>query len=100
MFIAFAVDYEESDIRNVRAIILGPPDTPYQFGLFEVSYYHVCYGRHSADFGITVHDQVRKRFAKPAANNRRICSKTNQVLSRLPCASPERKGRNHQFRFL
>ncbi|OJJ04371.1 hypothetical protein ASPVEDRAFT_43853 [Aspergillus versicolor CBS 583.65] len=33
--LSFAVDYEESDIRNVRAIILGPPDTPYQFGLFE-----------------------------------------------------------------
>ncbi|KAL2817435.1 ubiquitin-conjugating enzyme/RWD-like protein [Aspergillus cavernicola] len=32
---AFAVDYEESDIRNVRAVILGPPDTPYQFGFYE-----------------------------------------------------------------
>lgn len=75
MFIAFAVDYEESDIRNVRAIILGPPDTPYQFGLFEVNYYYVCYGRYSADLGITVHHQVRKRFAKPAVHIGRICSK-------------------------
>ncbi|KAL4786235.1 ubiquitin-conjugating enzyme/RWD-like protein [Aspergillus varians] len=33
--LSIAVDYDESDIRNVRAIILGPPETPYQFGLFE-----------------------------------------------------------------
>lgn len=101
MFIAFAVDYEESDIRNVRAIILGPPDTPYQFGLFEVSqYYVVWYDRYSADLGITVHYQVRKRFAKSAVNNQRICGRANQILPRLSCASPERKGCNHQFRFL
>ncbi|RDW74555.1 ubiquitin-conjugating enzyme E2 [Aspergillus mulundensis] len=35
--IAIAVDYDEDDMRNVRAIILGPPETPYQFGLFEFS---------------------------------------------------------------
>ncbi|KAL2841922.1 ubiquitin-conjugating enzyme/RWD-like protein [Aspergillus pseudoustus] len=33
--LSIAVDYDESDIRHVRAIILGPPETPYQFGLFE-----------------------------------------------------------------
>ncbi|KAL4927096.1 ubiquitin-conjugating enzyme E2 [Aspergillus undulatus] len=32
---SIAVGYDESDIRNVRAIILGPPETPYQFGFFE-----------------------------------------------------------------
>ncbi|KAL4996778.1 ubiquitin-conjugating enzyme/RWD-like protein [Aspergillus recurvatus] len=35
--LSIAVDYDEKDIRNVRAIILGPPETPYQFGLFEFS---------------------------------------------------------------
>ncbi|KAL4900728.1 hypothetical protein BDW74DRAFT_182561 [Aspergillus multicolor] len=33
--LSIAVDYDEDDMRNVRAIILGPPETPYQFGLFE-----------------------------------------------------------------
>ncbi|KAL4936668.1 hypothetical protein BDV06DRAFT_204530 [Aspergillus oleicola] len=33
--LSIAVDYDESDIRNVRAVILGPPETPYQFGFFE-----------------------------------------------------------------
>ncbi|PYH93939.1 ubiquitin-conjugating enzyme [Aspergillus ellipticus CBS 707.79] len=33
--LSLAVHYEDSDIRNVRAVILGPPDTPYQFGFFE-----------------------------------------------------------------
>ncbi|KAL6234765.1 hypothetical protein BDW75DRAFT_211434 [Aspergillus navahoensis] len=35
--LSIAVDYDEKDIRNVRAIILGPPETPYQFGFFEFS---------------------------------------------------------------
>ncbi|KAL2860925.1 ubiquitin-conjugating enzyme E2 [Aspergillus lucknowensis] len=35
--LSIAVDYDECDIRSVRAIILGPPETPYQFGLFEFS---------------------------------------------------------------
>ncbi|KAL4806325.1 ubiquitin-conjugating enzyme/RWD-like protein [Aspergillus unguis] len=33
--LSIAVTYNESDIRNIRAIILGPPETPYQYGLFE-----------------------------------------------------------------
>lgn len=35
-FTALAVVYKDSDIRNVTAIVLGTPGTPYQFGLFEV----------------------------------------------------------------
>ncbi|KAL4741261.1 ubiquitin-conjugating enzyme/RWD-like protein [Aspergillus similis] len=35
--LSIAVDYDEKDIRNVRAVILGPPETPYQFGFFEFS---------------------------------------------------------------
>jgi ubiquitin-conjugating enzyme E2 Z len=35
-FTALAVAYKDSDIRNVTAIVLGTPGTPYQFGLFEV----------------------------------------------------------------
>ncbi|KAE8144799.1 ubiquitin-conjugating enzyme/RWD-like protein [Aspergillus avenaceus] len=35
--LSLAVDYDETDIRNVHALILGPPETPYQFGFFEFS---------------------------------------------------------------
>ena len=35
-FVALAVGYQESNIRNVKALIIGPPDSPYEFGFFEV----------------------------------------------------------------
>jgi ubiquitin-conjugating enzyme E2 Z len=34
--LSLAVAYKDSDIRNVTAIVLGTPGTPYQFGFFEV----------------------------------------------------------------
>ena len=33
--IALAVACEDEDVRNVKALIIGPPDTPYQYGFFE-----------------------------------------------------------------
>lgn len=36
-FPAIAVACKDIDVRNVRAIILGPHETPYEFGFFEVS---------------------------------------------------------------
>ncbi|CAZ79921.1 unnamed protein product [Tuber melanosporum] len=33
--LSIAVACRESDVRNVKATILGPPDTPYEFGFFE-----------------------------------------------------------------
>jgi hypothetical protein len=35
-FAALAVACRDVDVRNVRAIIIGPPETPYEFGFFEV----------------------------------------------------------------
>ena len=32
---ALAVACEDEDVRNVKALIIGPPDTPYQYGFFE-----------------------------------------------------------------
>ncbi|KAF9882806.1 hypothetical protein FE257_005138 [Aspergillus nanangensis] len=34
---ALAIDFRDDDIRNVRALIMGPPETSYQFGFFEFS---------------------------------------------------------------
>lgn len=34
---ALAVACRDSDVRNVKALIIGPHDTPYEFGFFEVS---------------------------------------------------------------
>lgn len=33
---ALAVACRDVDVRNVKALIVGPPDTPYEFGFFEV----------------------------------------------------------------
>ncbi|OBT44397.1 hypothetical protein VE00_07075 [Pseudogymnoascus sp. WSF 3629] len=33
--LSIGVACRDVDVRNVRAIILGPPDTPYEFGFFE-----------------------------------------------------------------
>ncbi len=33
---ALAVACRDVDVRNVKAIIIGPPETPYEFGFFEV----------------------------------------------------------------
>ena len=33
---AIAVACRDVDVRNVKAMIVGPPDTPYEFGFFDV----------------------------------------------------------------
>jgi ubiquitin-conjugating enzyme E2 Z len=33
--LSLAVACRDIDIRHVRALIIGPPDTPYEFGFFE-----------------------------------------------------------------
>lgn len=33
--LSIAVAYQDRNVRNVRALIIGPPDTPYQYGFFE-----------------------------------------------------------------
>lgn len=33
--LSLAVAYRDSDVRHVRALIIGPPDSPYEFGFFE-----------------------------------------------------------------
>ncbi|EFE43283.1 ubiquitin conjugating enzyme (UbcH), putative [Trichophyton verrucosum HKI 0517] len=33
--LSLAVACQEADIRNVKALIVGPPGTPYEFGFFE-----------------------------------------------------------------
>ncbi|KAI9868873.1 MAG: hypothetical protein M1830_005504 [Pleopsidium flavum] len=33
--ISLAVACKDVDVRNVKALIIGPPDTPYEFGFFE-----------------------------------------------------------------
>ncbi|OAL65816.1 ubiquitin-conjugating enzyme E2Z [Trichophyton rubrum] len=35
--LSLAVACQEADIRNVKALIVGPPGTPYEFGFFEFS---------------------------------------------------------------
>ncbi|KAJ6186769.1 hypothetical protein N7519_008070 [Penicillium mononematosum] len=35
--LAFTVRYEESNIRDIQALIIGPPGTPYELGFYEFS---------------------------------------------------------------
>ncbi|KAF5017627.1 hypothetical protein F66182_10424, partial [Fusarium sp. NRRL 66182] len=35
--LSLAVTYDDSDIRNIKALVVGPPGTPYEFGFFELS---------------------------------------------------------------
>lgn len=34
--LSIAVACRDSDVRSVRALIVGPPETPYQYGFFEL----------------------------------------------------------------
>jgi hypothetical protein len=34
---AIAVFHKDGDLRSLRALVVGPPETPFQFGYFEVS---------------------------------------------------------------
>jgi len=36
-FSALAVACRDIDVRNVKALIIGPHETPYEFGFFEVT---------------------------------------------------------------
>lgn len=33
--LSLAVGYREADVRHIRGLIIGPPETPYEFGFFE-----------------------------------------------------------------
>jgi ubiquitin-conjugating enzyme E2 Z len=35
--LALAVACRDIDVRNVKALIIGPHETPYEFGFFEVA---------------------------------------------------------------
>jgi ubiquitin-conjugating enzyme E2 Z len=34
--IAFTVAYDENNTRDIQALIIGPPGTPYELGFYEV----------------------------------------------------------------
>ena len=43
LWVALAVACRDVDVRNVKALIIGPPGTPYEFGFFEVCTLFSCY---------------------------------------------------------
>jgi hypothetical protein len=54
---ALAVACRDVDVRNVKAIIIGPSDSPYEFGFFEVGkspygrYKQLIYFQFAVKFG-------------------------------------------------
>ncbi|KAI9829889.1 MAG: hypothetical protein M1826_005311 [Phylliscum demangeonii] len=43
--LSLAVACRDVDVRNVKAVIIGPPDTPYQFGFFDVGGFSFKFGK-------------------------------------------------------
>ncbi|PCG91431.1 Ubiquitin-conjugating enzyme, E2 [Penicillium occitanis (nom. inval.)] len=54
--LSLAITYDDSDIRNVKALIVGPPGTPYEFGFVEVSTSSL------SNCGCTMYDNVLPRM--------------------------------------
>lgn len=56
---ALAVACRDIDVRNVKALIIGPHETPYEFGFFEVSVLIVFFiGRVPCPMLLIIHKQV------------------------------------------
>ncbi|GAM33917.1 ubiquitin conjugating enzyme [Talaromyces pinophilus] len=53
--LSLAITYDDSDIRNGKALIVGPPGTPYEFGFFEVRTSSL------SNCGCTMYDNVLPR---------------------------------------
>ncbi|KAF3390942.1 Ubiquitin-conjugating enzyme E2 Z [Talaromyces pinophilus] len=53
--LSLAITYDDSDIRNGKALIVGPRGTPYEFGFFEVSTSSL------SNCGCTMYDNVLPR---------------------------------------
>ena len=85
--LALAVACRDVDVRNVKALIIGPHETPYEFGFFEVC--RVPYPGPIADPMLTgtVHVQIQQRSACSVAK----CIGTHPSSNASPVADYPRK---------
>ncbi|KAK5654991.1 hypothetical protein OQA88_6750 [Cercophora sp. LCS_1] len=72
--LSLAVACRDIDVRNVKALIIGPHETPYEFGFFEFSFkFNKDYPRKSPQVTATTTNAGRCRFNPNIYANGRVC---------------------------
>ncbi|KAK3372513.1 small conjugating protein ligase-like protein [Podospora didyma] len=72
--LSLAVACRDIDVRNVRALIIGPHETPYEFGFFEFAFkFNKDYPRKSPQVTATTTNGGRCRFNPNIYANGRVC---------------------------
>ncbi|KAI1203154.1 ubiquitin-conjugating enzyme/RWD-like protein [Nemania serpens] len=72
--LSLAVAFRDRDVRNVKAIIIGPHETPYEFGFFEFSLkFNKEYPRKSPAVTCTTTNGGRCRFNPNIYSNGKVC---------------------------
>ncbi|KAK3396487.1 UBC-like protein [Sordaria brevicollis] len=72
--LSLAVACRDADVRNVMAMIIGPHDTPYEFGFFEFAFkINQEYPRKSPQVTATTTNEGRTRFNPNIYANGKVC---------------------------
>ncbi|KAK4218745.1 UBC-like protein [Rhypophila decipiens] len=72
--LSLAVACRDIDVRNVKALIIGPHETPYEFGFFEFTFkFNKDYPRKSPNVQATTTNGGRCRFNPNIYANGRVC---------------------------
>ncbi|KAK4099785.1 UBC-like protein [Parathielavia hyrcaniae] len=72
--LSLAVACRDVDVRNVKALIIGPHETPYEFGFFEFAFkFNKEYPRKSPQVTATTTNGGRCRFNPNIYANGRVC---------------------------
>ncbi|KXJ95779.1 ubiquitin-conjugating enzyme/RWD-like protein [Microdochium bolleyi] len=72
--LSLAVGFKDSDVRNVRALIIGPHDSPYEFGFFEFAIkFHKEYPRKSPSVTSITTNRGRCRFNPNIYSCGKVC---------------------------
>ncbi|KAK3488767.1 UBC-like protein [Neurospora hispaniola] len=72
--LSLAVACRDVDVRNVKAMIIGPHETPYEFGFFEFAFvFNKDYPRRSPQVQATTTNDGRTRFNPNIYANGKVC---------------------------
>ncbi|KAG7131349.1 Ubiquitin-conjugating enzyme E2 Z like protein [Verticillium longisporum] len=72
--LSLAVACRDVDVRNVRAMIIGPADTPYEFGFFEFAFkFNKDYPRKSPQVTAVTTNSGRCRFNPNIYSTGKVC---------------------------
>ncbi|KAI1733748.1 ubiquitin-conjugating enzyme/RWD-like protein [Xylaria scruposa] len=72
--LSLAVAFRDRDVRNVKAMIIGPHETPYEFGFFEFSFkFNKDYPRKSPSVTCTTTNGGRCRFNPNIYASGKVC---------------------------